>query len=242
VITAISLFTAISLLATVSLPTRSLSKSVYRNFNTQNEEHALIAAETADYTTLNTSIVGTKRFNGDPSSFSQSSYIWANFIDIEVVDYYQSRYDYQQKQIFRPRSVTFTYHANATYIEQLHIFNTTQQEQGTKFSSSDDGVMRGEPTIWNVTAIAFYDSDKSAPLVTIRPFEYMFYRNQSEYYELPKNFDLNFSNCYLVEMELEYSQTSGPVTAFWSTVHQIVVLDQNLVPVWIGITASQAIA
>ena len=239
VITAISLFATVSFLVTASLPTRNLSRSVIRNFNTDKEESALTAAETADYLAIATSsaIEISKRFEGssDTETYIQPelyrSYMWANFIDLEIINYYQNRYDYQQKQIFRPRNVTFTYNANVTHLEQLHIFNTIQQEQGTTYSVGSNGLIQNEPVTWNITVITFYDPDKSIPLLTVRPFEHILYRNQSEYQTLSKNFDLNFSNCYLVEMNLEYSQISGPVTAFTSIVQQIVVLDQNLVPI-----------
>ena len=95
-----------------------------------------------------------------------------------------------------------------------------------------------ENITWNIAVIAFSDSDDYAPLTTVRPFEYMFYRNQSKYYALSSTFDLSFSNCYLVEMELAYGENYSPLAGFSVHVRQIVVLDQNLVPVWIGIQPS----
>ncbi|MCL1977096.1 MAG: hypothetical protein FWG55_03170 [Candidatus Bathyarchaeota archaeon] len=219
-----------------------MSSSVTRNFATVDEERALTAAETVDYA----AILTFKRFEGPSDSEayihhgSSLSYTWANFIDSEVLDYYQNRFDYQQKQIIRPRGVTFTYNANVTYFEQLHIFNTTRPEQGTVFIN--DGITQKETITWNSRAIIFYGPDESIPLTTVYPFEYMLCRNQSGYYALPSKFDLTFSNCYFIEMNLQYSEVYAPLAAFWSDVHQIVVLDQNLVPIWLGITVGQAIS
>jgi hypothetical protein len=236
---------AVSFFATIPVFTRTfirnVSSSVVRNFDTSDEERALSAAETADYATIG----AFERFEGpsDPEAYihhgSSLSYTWANFIDFWVIDYYQLRYDYQQKQILSPKSVTFTYNANVTYLEQLHIFNTTRTEQGTKYNWD---TQQSEVITWNVGAITFYGPDKSVPLTTVYPFQYMFCRNQSGYYALSSKFDLTFSNCYFIEMTLQYSEIYAPLAAFGSDVRQIVVLDQNLVPIWIGITAANFIS
>jgi hypothetical protein len=39
-------------------------------------------------------------------------------------------------------------------------------------------------------------------------------------------------------MELEYEEVYNPLAGFWVHARQIVVLDQNLQPVWIGINPS----
>jgi len=68
---------------------------------------------------------------------------------------------------------------------------------------------------------------------------HVFYRNQSEYQVLQPEFDLNFSNCYLVEMKLEYTEYhigfSGTAVPNVTEIHQVVVFNQNLEPVLIGI-------
>jgi hypothetical protein len=40
-------------------------------------------------------------------------------------------------------------------------------------------------------------------------------------------------------MTFEYSEVYARLAAFGSDVHQIVILDQNLVPIWIGTTTGQ---
>jgi hypothetical protein len=235
---------AVSLFITISLFTRNLPSSVIRNFDTSDEKRALTAAETVDYASIAAPIWALKRFEGssDPKAYIHSggySYAWANFIDSKVIDYYQNRYDYQQKQLDQ-EAVTFTYNANVTYLEQLHIFDTTRLEQATVVIRPDTN--QKENITWYTTDIIFQGSDKSTPLATVNPFKHMLCRNQSEYYALTTEFDLTFSNCYFIEMTLQYSEVHGPLAAFMSDVHQIVVLDQNLVPIWIGITTFQGIS
>jgi hypothetical protein len=196
VVIAVSFFVTIPVFTRTFI--RNVSSAVIRNFDTSNEEQALSAAETAGYA----SIVAFERFEGsrDPEAYVRSgeylSYTWANFIDLEVINYYQNRYDYQQKRIISPRSVTFTYNANVTYLEQLHIFNTTRLEQGTTYWKDNNKIETGT---WNSSAITFYDPDKSVSLTTVYPFKYMFCGNQSGYYALSSKFDLTFSNCYFID-------------------------------------------
>jgi hypothetical protein len=89
---------------------------VNRVVNNASEEQALTVAETIDYNT----ITRLERFDGssDANEYIQPGtyipYTWANFIDADTIDYYQSRYEYQQKQ--SPKGITFTYNANVTYL------------------------------------------------------------------------------------------------------------------------------
>jgi hypothetical protein len=193
---------------------------VNRNFDTTDEEHALTIAEIGlDYSAIIRSVAmpgKSERFNGssDPEAYihpgTYLAYTWANSIDLEVIDYYQNRYDYQQDQK-APKGVTFTYNAKVTYLEQLHISNITQFVQSTGTSLMEDGTWQNQIFTRKDISIVFYGSDDSSPLTTVRPFEYMFCKNQSGYYALPSEFDLNFSNCYLVEMELEYDEYYAPL-------------------------------
>jgi hypothetical protein len=98
---------------------------------------------------------------------------------------------------------------------------------------------------WHNNTIVFYSLDNPERLTTADLMVYyahVFYRNQSEYHQLQPEFDLYFSDCYLVEMELVYEENYNPLAGFFVIVHQIVVLDQNLVPVWIGIRPAGVVA
>jgi hypothetical protein len=102
------------------------------------------------------------------------------------------------------------------------------------------------PTIpWHNNTVVFYDLDTSVSLVMadfLSEYAHAFYKTQSGYQPLQPAFDLNFSDCYFIEMTFQYSEYYAPVAAFLSDVYQIVILDQSLVPVWIGIGASKAVS
>ncbi|MDR2700598.1 MAG: hypothetical protein LBC12_07375 [Nitrososphaerota archaeon] len=237
----VTVIVTISLFATVSLfirnvSTLSVNESIIsvKSLGTSNEERVLIAAVYIDYT----AIAALERFysQSDPAAYIHSgtyAYTWANFIDSEVIDYYQNRHDYQQKQK-ESKNVTFTYDANVTHLEQLHVFN----------SPGGNMTYQNEVIPWHNNTVVFYDIDTTflttADFMT--HYAHAFYRNQSEYHQLQPEFDLNFSNCYLVEMELKYGEYYAPLASFFVNIHQIVVFDQNLVPVWVGIRSTQGIS
>jgi len=200
------------------------------------EEQTLKVAETIDYAT----ITGFRRFEGSsetdafihPESYLE--YTWANFIDTEVIDYYQNRYDYQQKQK-SPKGVTFTYNAKVTYLEQLQISNITTMEQHTATQSMEDGTFQDGTITYNRITIGFYDLDKTTPFKTINQCS-TYHKNHNTFYKMPSEFNLAFNNCYIVEMNLTYEEYYNPLAAFFVRVQQIIVLDQNFDPLWIGIT------
>jgi hypothetical protein len=208
---------------------KSSQLSVVRNFNNSDEERALTTAESVDYTT----ITQKSRFVPNaPEYYEQSEilpfsyFIYTNVIDKGVIDYYQTRYNYQQKQTDSPKVITLDYRANVTKLAQVRIFT----EEHTDY----DCIYR---------TIAFYDIGKSTPVPTdsIEPsLTQVYYKNQSEYQRLQPEFDLTLSDCYVIEMKLFYHEYDNPdpLSGFCTGVHQIIILDQNLVPIWIGIHVS----
>ena len=195
--------------------------SVVRNFDTPDEERVLTAAESVDYTT----ITGDKRFDMNGSEDYKRpgtyiSYVYANFIDTEVLKYYQERYDYQQKQT-SPKSATLSYTATVTKLANVRISNEMREVYEYSHES-----------------IIFQDIDSA----TLLPTEFMspsdtkvYYKNQSEYKVLQPGFNLTFSNCYVVEMKCQYFEYYTPTAAWWADACQIVILDQNLTPLLICI-------
>jgi len=69
-----------------------------------------------------------------------------------------------------------------------------------------------------------------------------FYKNQSSYQMVEWEYDFSFSDCYCIEMKLAYSEYYAPVAAFFAEVHQIVVVDQNLEPVLVGLESVRMVA
>ncbi|MCL1970169.1 MAG: hypothetical protein FWF66_01715 [Candidatus Bathyarchaeota archaeon] len=186
----------------------------YRNFNTPDEERALTVAETFDYLAIAPPL---------------GRYGPTKFVNTETINYYQTRYDQQLKQIISLKKVALTYTANVTYLTQLRVFN----------SPGGNMTHNGEIIPWYNITVVFYNPDNSAILATDNHMvghKHIFYRNQSEYQALQPEFDLNFSDCYLVEMKLDYTETlRGTPRGEYTEIRQIVVLNQNLVPVLIGI-------
>jgi hypothetical protein len=55
-------------------------------------------------------------------------------------------------------------------------------------------------------------------------------------------YDFNFSNCHVIEMKFRCSEIYAPTAAFYSIIHQIVVLDQEKEPVLVGLESGIAVS
>jgi hypothetical protein len=220
-----------SLLAWSALNTQDQTNFVInaiRNFSSQDELNALSQAESINYT----DITSFERFHGssDPQDYlhpgTYLSYTYANYIDLETINYYQTRYDNQQGKEGPqyPKGIEFTYEANASKHSEFQLYNSPAPEgvswrNTTIIISADGSVVR-----------------KDSALVQF------FYRNQSGYQTVDWGYNFNFTECYVVEMKLVYSEYYAPVAAFWSDVYQIVVFNRNLVPILIGVQSGGAVA
>jgi hypothetical protein len=201
-------------------------RSIVRNFNNQEEESALNAAESVNYS----AIVSMERFDGsrDPEAYlhpgTYLAYTYANFIDREVVSYYETRYGNLQGK-GDPKQIELTYKANVTKQSEFRIFNSPAPEGAT----------------WHNITIVFNAADGSVWRKESAHTKF-FYRNQSSYQMIEWGYDFNFTDCYFVEMKLLYSETYAPTAAFFSDVYQILILDRSFVPVLIGVESSKVIA
>jgi hypothetical protein len=69
------------------------------------------------------------------------------------------------------------------------------------------------------------------------------YLNGTRYQEISANkIDFSFSNCYVVEMKLEYSQFFGPTAGFMSDVYQIAIVSEDFKPVLLCTQSQQAVS
>jgi hypothetical protein len=201
-------------------------RKIVRNFENQEEERALIVAESINYS----SVVSSERFTGssDPEAYlhpgTYLTYTYANFIDSEVINYYEARYNSLQGK-GDPKQIELNYEANATKQSEFRIFN----------SPAPEGVT------WHNITVVISTSDGSFSLRNSGQMKF-FYKNQSSYQMIGWGYDFNFSDCYAVEMKLVYSETYAPLAAFWSDAYQIVVLDQNFVPVLLGVESQNVVA
>ncbi|MCW4028875.1 MAG: hypothetical protein NWE92_04420 [Candidatus Bathyarchaeota archaeon] len=195
---------------------RSYHRSIARNFDNTEEENALNKAEALNYTYIS----GRERFlnPSDPEEYQNSlSYTYANFIDADILNYYQTRYDNQQGKEL-PRQIGLTYQANATMYPQIRIYKP-----------------------WNNNTVLMSTPDGEVLSKTFG-YSHLFYKNQSSYTQIEREYDFNFSDCYVIVMDFSYSETYASLAAFISDVDQIVVLDQNFEPVLVGLTSSNAVA
>jgi hypothetical protein len=209
--------------------------TIARNVDNPDEENALAAAENFNYSTLSL----YERFSGMvPETYLQpSSYVgetWANFVDSVVINYYQTRYDYMHAKgldMSNPKQVDFTYQANVTKLSQLQMYNTPG----------------GVSTYQNITyhwdngTVVYFDRSNSTVFKTVGLSD-MYFLNGSTYQKLAPVFDLNFTDCYFIEMQFKYSEYYGPWTAFDSQIRQTLILDKNYTPLVIAIAQSKGIA
>ncbi len=227
----LAILIAVSLLTWNSLNSKDAQKyRLYldRSFGSEEEESALAAAESANYS----KITSMKRFQGssNPEDYRNPGayldYAYANFVDLDVISYYQTRYNDQQGHVDpkHPKAITFTYQANATQYPEFQIYNSPAPENVT----------------WHNITIVKCTPDGSGKYNSGNM--QFFYQNQSSYQMTQWDYNFNFTDCYLVEMTLHYSEYYAPLAAFSSDVYQIVVLDKNLTPILVGVECQTAIA
>ncbi len=224
---AIALFLLIwsSLSPQIQIPLK-YERSVVRNNSNQEEKTALAVAESINYS----SIVARERFDGssDPQVYLHPGlyleYTYANFVDSEVINYYETRYENLQGR-GAPKQIQLTYEAKATKRSEFRIFNSPAPESVN----------------WHNTTIVISAPDGSLESMHSSNLQ-LFFRNQSAYQTLQWGYDLNFSDCYVVEMKLVYSEVYAPLAAFWSDVYQIVVLDRNFSPVLVALESQKVIS
>jgi hypothetical protein len=201
-------------------------REIDRNFSSQQEGKALAAAEFLNYS----AIVNSERFDGssDPDAYlhpgNYLQYTYANFIDSEVINYYETRYnDLQGKG--HPKQIELRYEANATKQSKFRIYNSPAPENVT----------------WHNTTIVLSYSDGSVKLTSSGDMKF-FFRNQSSYQTVQWEYDFNFSDCYVVEMKLLYSEVYAPLAGYWSDVYQIVVLDKDFESILVGLESTKLIS
>jgi len=201
-------------------------KNISRNIDNQEEQTALSTTESINYSI----ILSKERFinSADPDVYLHPStdlaYTHANFIDTEVIDYYETRYDNMQGK-GDPKQIELTYEANVTKRSEFRIFN----------SPAPEGVT------WHNTTI-FISAPDGALVRKDSAHMQFFYRNQSSYRMIEWEYDFNFSDCYIVEMKFVYSEIYAPLAAFFVDIEQIVVLDREFVPVLVGVESGMAVA
>ena len=198
-------------------PTGSYDKSIIVNTDTAEEENALSVTENINYT----SIFKVERFYSVGGSGSYN-YTWANFIDKEVLKYYEERFESLKGQ---PRNMTFSYEANVYSWNQIDVVYASSTYPIQVVSSNGTILFRNA----NYTGVNF----------GMRFFS----QNDSGYQEIQASqINFSFTTSYVVEMKLKYSETYNPLAGYMSNVYQIIIVDEQFEPLFLCFTADNLAA
>jgi hypothetical protein len=196
-------------------------KSIIRNTDTAEEENALQAAENINYTDIFKigRLTGAGLSNSNISDYSQ--YTYANFIDAEVLNYYEARYESLKGKLW---GLSFYYSADVyawDKIQAVYVTPPTMYPDTVRISGSNGTILN---------EYCGYECRYA-------------YGNNSGIQEIQVSaIDFEFSNCYIVEMRLDYSEAPGNLSGFHCIVYQTVIVDGNLKPLLICVQPEQAIS
>ena len=197
-------------------------KSIVRNPHTAEEENALSVAENLNYT----DIFKVYRFMASGVGYNNlsisSKYVYANFIDAEVLNYLDARYESLKGKIW---AVVFNYTANASLWDKIHAVYVPPPENEY---APRVRVLSSNGTILN----EYYEGQVRYA-----------YGNSSGIQKVEANtVDFEFSSCYVVEISLEYDEAYSLVGGFQCIVHQSVIVDGNLKPLFIIVESLKAVS
>jgi len=189
-------------------------REINRNIDNIEEEKALEIVENYNYSEV-----------FDIERFTDASMDWANFIDLSIIDHYNSKYESLREQDAK-HNVDFIYKAEVYKIQELILkydFIPVYEEYSLKIYDANERIVniRGEvlPNIiasFNETTFTLQNKEM--------------------------DFKINFSNVYLVNLELDYSDQWGPLAGYGVQIYQVVVLDMNFQPLFIFIDPEQWIS
>jgi hypothetical protein len=189
------------------------NKSITRNADTPEEENAILTAEGINYT----GIFSIDRFEGYGGF---RDWVWANFIDTEVVKNYEDLIDGLKPGEYR--SASLTYSADVRTLDHIHAVYAPYPENPEYVVDTS----RVQLLSANGAVLSEYGASTRYA-----------YGNISGIHEVQAGaVDYEVSDCYVVEMrlKLELIEPSGDgvgFTAFYqSDVRQTVIIDGNLTP------------
>lgn len=222
VILSMAVLIAVNQLNSTSKSVGKYEQSIVRNADTVEKESALAAAENAKYT----NIFKVQRLDGYGNSsdyLSQEkmkpSYIFANFIDSETIDYYSTRFGALKGNFL---DIGFNYNASVYALDQINFAYVSPYL--VRALASNGSILvesKGEVSYSGLYA----------------------YSNDSGFQEIHAS-DINFKfyNCYVVDMELTYYETYGNLDGFNSYVHQTIVVNESFKPLLICLQTSKALS
>ena len=192
------------------------------------EAMALAVAEYSSYSDIFAKSRLTPISPHDPMA-----YTWANFIDAEVIQYYNDRFDNFTERIWdKPQAIEFNYEAKVFTWDQIRVVYVPAPE-GTSIYNSKIQVqsLNGSVLLEN--------APYHGPAWGMEFVQW----NGHEHQRINANeTDFSLSKGYVVEMSLKYSETWGPLAAFVVDAYQIIVVDEGFVPLLLCIQAGQLIS
>ena len=199
-------------------------KAIVRNTSNVEEANALTFAENSNYS----GIFNLQRFT--TSNHNETwPYTWANFIDTQVIEYYDNRFENLKGE---PKSIRFHYEANVFTWDQIRVVYVPAPEGGNIY---DDAIQILSPN----GSVLFENAQYTGP----RWGMLFAYRNDSEYREvMAEEINFSLSKSYVIEMKLIYDETWGPLAGFVVDVYQIIIVDQDLVPFLFCVQSKQFIS
>ncbi len=169
-----------------------------RNYSNYDERRAIEVAENINYTNY----VNISRFYDE----------WANFIDSETINHYNSSF-FEAKENKDEIDIYYTYIANAKFYTKLNITIGTEN--------------------WNINisinGIYYFNIDHDTAIIAlIDGMDSNIIKWQEEYpQEEEFFFNQNFEQIYLIDMQLSYDATWGPLAAYYVNTFQIILLDKD---------------
>lgn len=200
-------------------------KSIIRNTSNVKEENALTIAENSNYS----DIFNLQRFAIGGSPNETWPYTWANFIDTQVIEYYDDRFENLKGT---PKIIEFHYEANVSSWNQIRVIYVPALEGA---NIHDDAIQVLSPD----GLVLFENAKYTGPTWGM----IFAYRNDSKYQEImAEEIDFSLSKSYVIEMTLIYEETWAPLAAFYAEVYQIVIMDQDFAPILFCVQSNQLIS
>ncbi len=210
-------------------------RSIVRKTRNSGEEAALATAESFDYP----EIFGLTRFTGGTGHLKQdlqgedgwpfAIYTWANFIDTQVIEYYDDRFESLNET---SQGIEFSYHATVMQCGQIRVIYIPPPRNG---NTHDDALQ----VLGSNGSILFRNSKYSGPSWGMR----FACQNDSRYQEISaKEINFTVSRGYIVEMSLRYREYYGPLAAFGSIVYQIIVVDEDSIPLLLCVQSAHRVS
>jgi hypothetical protein len=204
-------------------------RTIVRHTSNLQEANALTIAENSNYS----NIFNLQRFT-TMNHNETWAYTWANFIDTQVIEYYDDRFENLKGKIgdIKPESIRFHYEANVFAWDQIRVVYIPAPEGGSIY---DDSIQILSPN----GSVLLENAQYTGPRWGMK----FAYGNGSEYQRITAE-EINFSlaKSYVIEMTLRYDEIWGPLAAFFVKVYQIIIVDQYFMPLLFFIQSDQLIS